>query len=90
MRATPAGKRSHRYIAAPFGAKAAAKETADAATPTQRKRTRAESLINSIGVLAAKIGGLELSDFSAEDRAGIIDAMTSMKGAPWKQQFPQH
>ena len=60
-------------------AKAAAKETANA--PTQQKRTRSECLVNSIGVMAAKIGGLELSDFSAEDRAGIIDAMTSLKGA---------
>ena len=60
-------------------AKAAAKETADATAPTQRKRTRAEAIVNSIGVMAAKIGDLEFPDFSKEDRAMVIDAMTSLK-----------
>ena len=60
-------------------AKAAAKETADATAPTQRKRTRAEAIVNSIAMMASKIGDLEFPDFSAEDRAMIIDAMTSMK-----------
>jgi len=60
-------------------AKIAAKETADAAAPTQRKRTRAEAIVNSIAMMANKIGDLEFPDFSAEDRAMVIDAMTSMK-----------
>ena len=60
-------------------AKAAAKETADAAAPTQRKRTRAEAVVNSIAMTASKIGNLEFPDFSAEDRAMIIETMTSMK-----------
>ena len=60
-------------------AKTAAKETADATAPTQRKRTRAEAIVNSIGIMAAKIGDLEFPDFSAEDRAMVIDAMTSLK-----------
>ena len=60
-------------------AKIAAKETADATAPTQRKRTRAEAIVNGIGVMASKIGDLEFPDFSAEDRAMVIDAMTSLK-----------
>ena len=59
--------------------KAVAKETADAAAPTQRKRTRAEAIVNQIGVIASKIGDLEFPDFSAEDRAILIETMTSMK-----------
>jgi hypothetical protein len=59
--------------------KAAAKETADAAAPTQRKRTRMEAIVNGIDITAAKIGGLEFPDFSKEDRAMIIETMTSMK-----------
>jgi ParB family chromosome partitioning protein len=59
---------------------AKAKETVDAATaPAPRKRTRAESIVNSIGMMVTKIGDLEFPDFSAEDRAMIIEAMTSMK-----------
>ncbi len=60
-------------------AKAAAKETADATAPTQRKRTRTEALLNSIAMMAAKIGDLEFPDFSEADRTTIINAMTSMK-----------
>jgi len=58
---------------------AKAKEDADAAVPAQRKRTRAEAIVNQIGVMAIKIGDLEFPDFSAEDRAMIIETMTSMK-----------
>ena len=60
-------------------AKAAAKETADAAAPTQRKRTMAEAIVNSIAMMASKIGDLEFPDFSKEDRATVIDAMNSLK-----------
>ena len=60
-------------------AKIAAKETADATAPTQLKRTRAEAIVNSIAMTASKIGDLEFPDFSAEDRAMIIETMTSMK-----------
>jgi len=60
-------------------AKIAAKETADATAPTQRKRTRAEAIVNSIAMTASKIGDLEFPGFSAEDRAMIIETMTSMK-----------
>jgi len=62
-------------------AKAAAKETADAAAPTARKRTRAEAVVNSIAMMANKIGDLEFPNFSAEDRAMLIEAMTSLKDA---------
>jgi hypothetical protein len=44
-----------------------------------RKRTRAEALVNSIGIWSSKIGDLEFPDFSEEDRAMIIETMTSMK-----------
>jgi len=60
-------------------AKETAKETAASTAPTQRERTRAEGIVNSIGIMADKVGDLEFPDFSAEDRAMIIDAMTSMK-----------
>jgi len=60
-------------------AKAAAKETADATAPTQRKRTKTEAIVNSIAMMASKIGDLEFPDFSEEDRAVIIETMTSMK-----------
>jgi ParB family chromosome partitioning protein len=58
---------------------AKAKETADAVAPAQRKRTRAETISNSIGMTAGKIGDLEFPDFSKEDRTMIINAMTSLK-----------
>ena len=59
-------------------AQAAAKE-AEAAQPAERKRTRTEAIVNSIGVMAAKIGDLEFPDFSKEDRASLIEAMNSLK-----------
>jgi ParB family transcriptional regulator, chromosome partitioning protein len=59
-------------------AKIAAKETGTA-VPAERKRTKAEAIANAIGIAAAKIGDLEFSDFSKEDRTMIIDAMNSMK-----------
>ena len=61
-------------------AKAAAKETGGAAAPAARKRTRAEAIANSIAMTASKIGDLEFPDFSAEDRAMLIDTMNSLKG----------
>jgi hypothetical protein len=60
-------------------ARIAAKET-ETAGSTERKRTRAESLVNNIGIWANKIGDLEFpSDFSEEDRTMIIESMTFMK-----------
>jgi ParB family chromosome partitioning protein len=59
--------------------KAAAKEAADATAPTKRKRTRAEAIVNSMAMMAGKIGDLEFPDFSEEDRAMMIETMTSMK-----------
>jgi len=59
--------------------RAAAKETADATAPTQRKRTRAEAIVNSIAMMASKIGDLEFPSFSEEDRTMIIETMTAMK-----------
>jgi ParB family transcriptional regulator, chromosome partitioning protein len=59
-------------------AKVAAKET-DAAAPAERKRTRAESLVNNIGIWSSKIGDLEFPDFTKAERTSIIDAMNSMK-----------
>ena len=79
-----AGKKQERSMLTQFRkyrdqqAKAAAKDT-EAAAPAERKRTRAEAIVNQIGVMTSKIGDLEFPDFSAEDRAMIIDAMTSMK-----------
>jgi ParB family chromosome partitioning protein len=59
---------------------AKAKETADAAAaPAPRKRTRAESIVNSIGMMVTKIGDLEFPDFSEADRTMLIEAMTSLK-----------
>ncbi|MCE5264321.1 MAG: ParB/RepB/Spo0J family partition protein [Deltaproteobacteria bacterium] len=60
-------------------ARIAAKETADAAAATQRKRTRAESIVNTIGITAAKIGDLEFPDFTEADRTMIIESMNYMK-----------
>jgi ParB family chromosome partitioning protein len=58
-------------------AKLAAKE--QEAAPAARKRTKAESLANTIGSAASKIGDIEFPDFSAEDRAMLIESMNSMK-----------
>lgn len=60
--------------------KAAGKET-NTAKPAERKRTSAETITNSIGVMAAKIGDLEFPDFTQEERTGMIDAMNSLKDA---------
>jgi ParB family chromosome partitioning protein len=60
-------------------AKIAAKDTETTVPVEQRKRTKAEAIANSIGVMAAKIGDLEFPDFSKEERTGIIDAMNSLK-----------
>lgn len=59
-------------------AKAVAK-ISKAATPKERKRTRAEAVVHSLDIMVNKIGDLEFPDFSEEDRAMVIDAMTSMK-----------
>ena len=59
-------------------AKAAAR-TAEAALPAERKRTKAEALVNSIGIMVSKIGDLEFPDFSEEDRTMLIEAMNSLK-----------
>ena len=61
--------------------KAATKETADATAPARRKRTKAEAIVNSIAMIAVKIGDLEFPDFSDEDRNVLIVTMTSMKEA---------
>jgi ParB family chromosome partitioning protein len=58
--------------------KIAAKEI-ETAAPTERKRTQAEAIANSIGAMASKIGDLEFPDFSKEERAMFIDAMNSLK-----------
>jgi ParB family chromosome partitioning protein len=60
-------------------AKIAAKETADASAPAQRKRTRAEAIANSIAMMVTKIGDLAFTGFSDADRAMLIEAMTSLK-----------
>jgi ParB family transcriptional regulator, chromosome partitioning protein len=60
-------------------AKEAEKESDDGATPVQRKRTRAEAVANGIGLMVNKIGDLEFPDFSAEDRAMLIESMTALK-----------
>ena len=58
-------------------AKAAAKD--DAGTPAQRKRTKAEALAEGIGTTASKIDDIDFPSFSEEDRAMLIETMTSMK-----------
>jgi ParB family chromosome partitioning protein len=79
-----AGKKQERSMLTQFRkyrdqqAKAAAKDT-ETAAPAERKRTRAEAIVNQIGTIAGKIGDLEFPDFSAEDRAMIIETMTSLK-----------
>jgi hypothetical protein len=78
------GKKQERSMLTQFRkyqeqqAKAAAKGT-EAAAPAERKRTRAESLVNNIGIWSSKIGDLEFPDFSKEERTSIIDAMNSLK-----------
>ena len=60
-------------------AKAAAKE--EEAAPAAQKRSKAESLANTISIAASKIGEIEFPDFSAEDRAMLIESMNSLKDA---------
>ena len=59
--------------------KAAAKETADATAPAARKRTKSEALANGIGITATKIDDIDFPSFSEEDRAMLIETMTSLK-----------
>ena len=59
--------------------KAAAKEAGDAEVPTQRKRTRTEAIAHSLAMMANKIGELEFFDFSADERATLIEAMTALQ-----------
>ena len=47
--------------------------------PAERKRTKAEAVANGIGIMVSKIGDLDFPSFSAEDRAMLIETMTSMK-----------
>jgi ParB family chromosome partitioning protein len=56
-----------------------AKEAAKDDAPAGRKRTKAEALVNSIGIMVNKIGDLDFPSFSAADRAMINEAMTSLK-----------
>jgi ParB family chromosome partitioning protein len=80
-----AGKKQERSMLTQFKKyrdqqkKIAAKATTDAAAPAQRKRTRVEAIVNSIAMVASKIGDMEFPDFSAEDRTMIIETMTSLK-----------
>lgn len=60
-------------------AKDAAQEGATSGGPEQRRRTKAEAIANDIGTVSGKIGFLEFPDFSTEDRAMIIGAMTAMQ-----------
>ncbi|MDA8125489.1 MAG: ParB/RepB/Spo0J family partition protein [Deltaproteobacteria bacterium] len=62
-------------------AKAAAKETASgaAAIPAPRKRTKAEAVVDGLAMLESKINALVFPDFTAEERASMIDAMTNLK-----------
>ena len=79
-----AGKKQERSMLTQFRkyrdqqAKAAAKDT-ETAAPAERKRTRAEAVVNSIGIMVSKIGDLEFPDFSEEDRTMLIEAMNSLK-----------
>ncbi|MCE5264932.1 MAG: ParB/RepB/Spo0J family partition protein [Deltaproteobacteria bacterium] len=80
-----AGKKQERSMLTAFRkyqdqqAREAARESGEAAAAPQRKRTRAEAIANQLGAMASKIGDLEFPDFSAEDRAMIIEAMNSVK-----------
>jgi hypothetical protein len=56
-----------------------AKEATAATAPPQPKRTRTESIANSIAMTASKIDDLVFPDFTAEDRAILIDAMNGLK-----------
>ena len=57
----------------------AARENADGAAPAQRKRTKAEAMVYNMSIWSEKIGDLEFPDYSAEDRAKLIEAMNAMK-----------
>ncbi|MDA8125153.1 MAG: ParB/RepB/Spo0J family partition protein [Deltaproteobacteria bacterium] len=59
-------------------AKAAAKEAATAA-PARPKRTKTEAMANTIAVMASTIDNLVFPDFTAEDRAILIEAMNALK-----------
>ena len=59
-------------------ARAAAKEQ-EAGTAPARKRTKAESLAEGIGVMASRIGEVEFPDLSEEERAMLIESMNSLK-----------
>ena len=60
-------------------AKIAVKESAASAAPTQRKRTPFEVLIQSIDDMATTVGDLEFPNYPAEDRAKLIEVMTSAR-----------
>ena len=60
-------------------AKEAAKEAGGTAATGQQKRSKAEAIADSIGVMAEKIGTLEFPDFSEADRTMIIESMNFMK-----------
>ncbi len=81
-----AGRKQERSMLTQFRkyreqqAKADARE-AGTTPPAERKRTKAEAIINGIGSMASKIGDLEFPDFTAEERTGMIEAMNSLKDA---------
>ena len=61
-------------------AKTAAK-AAEAGPAAAPKRTKAEALAESIGIMASKIGEVEFPDLSAKERAMLIEPMNSLKDA---------
>ena len=48
-------------------------------TLSHRKRTPLEALVHSIDNMAIGIGDLEFPDYSAKDRAKLIEVMNTMK-----------
>jgi ParB family transcriptional regulator, chromosome partitioning protein len=60
-------------------AKIAAKLNGDDAAPGPRKRTKAEVVANNIGIMVSRIGGLAFPSFSADERAMLIESMTSLR-----------
>lgn len=62
----------------------------DAAAPSERKRTKAVAVANGIGMTVSKVGELDLTSFSAEDRTMLIETMTALKEprnrpSPWQR-----
>ena len=63
-----------------IAAKEAANENAGPdVAPAQRKRTPAEIIVDNMGIWSAKIGEVEFTVFTKDERTRMLEAMVSMK-----------